>query len=217
MRFFCFIFTWLWTFAIWAEPASEEKHDGVSESDMQPDVYKAQIDALEAQVNDLKEQVFRSKARVAYLQSTVLSGNLAGAYVRVVHVNDIGAVFRLESVTHTLTKMDPWSLDDRDGRLSEKDEIQSYMGHFSPGNYTLSVRLVYRGRGFGVFSYLKNYVFNVVASYDFRVEDGRHMEIRAIGFDQGGLMKDLKERPKVRFELKYIGAESFQKEMGGAE
>lgn len=212
MRAICCAFVLFWAFFAWAKP------DGnASAANPEQEAYRAQIDALESQVNDLKEQVFRSKARVAYLQSTVLSGNLAGAYVRVVHVNDIGAVFRLESVTHTLTKMDPWSLDDRDGRLSDRDEIQSYMGHFVPGNYTLSVRLVYRGRGFGVFSYLKNYVFNVVGSYNFRVEDGRHMEIRAIGFDQGGITSDLKERPKIRFEMKYIGAESFQKEMEGGE
>lgn len=172
--------------------------------------YMERISQLSAQIDALKEKSFRAKARIAYLQSTVLTADLAGAYVRVMHVDDMGPSFKLESVTHTITKMDPWTLDDQSGRLSKEEEIPTIVGHLLPGDYTLSVLLVYRGSGYGVFSYLKNYVFNVVGSYDFRVEDGRNIEIRAVGFDQGGMLTELKDRPRVRFEVRYLSADSFE-------
>ena len=48
------------------------------------------------------------------------------------------------------------------GGLSDLQEFDVYNGAIQPGSHTQSVSLQYQGNGFGVFSYLKGYKFNVV-------------------------------------------------------
>ena len=55
----------------------------------------------------------------------------------------------------------------RYGRLAEMQEFDVYNGAIQPGSHTLSVALHYQGNGFGVFSYLKGYKFNVKSSHTF--------------------------------------------------
>ena len=162
--------------------------------------YKLKITELETRVNELKERIFRSKTRLAILKESVLASSIAGAEAQILHRNEMGSSFRLEKVSYSLDGTPIRSLVDQDGDLDGKEEIEILNGPIVPGNHTLSVVMTYRGNGFGIFSYLKGYVFNLRSSHTFRADEGKLVEVKAIGYEKGGITTDLKDRPDIRFE-----------------
>ena len=60
--------------------------------------YAIRLRGLEERVNDLKERIFRSKARLILLRETVLNGVISGAKAQIVHRNEMGSSFTLEQV-----------------------------------------------------------------------------------------------------------------------
>lgn len=162
--------------------------------------YEQRIYGLEHRINDLKEEIFRSKARLTLLKESVLSNAIAGAEARIVHRNEMGGAFRLEKVSYSLDGAPIRSLIDKDGELAGQEEIEILSGPIVPGNHTLSVNMVYRGSGYGVFSYLRGYVFNLKSSHTFRAQEGKLIQLKAVGYEKGGMTTDLKDRPSVRFE-----------------
>jgi hypothetical protein len=52
------------------------------------------LKALERNVNDLKEQVFRTRARLNLLKETVLGGVIGASRCVIKHKNEMGATFR---------------------------------------------------------------------------------------------------------------------------
>jgi len=93
-----------------------------------------------------------------------------------------------------VTEAAPWS-----GRTDFRAEV--FNGRIVPGNHQLSVQLVYRGHGFGLFSYLEGYRFKVQSSYTFNAEPGKALTIKVVGFEKGGLTAELKDRPAVRYDV----------------
>src|SRR5262249_38918160 len=90
-------------------PAAPAPGAGPSPSAAQPapppatsdEAFQTRVKTLEEQVVDLKEKIYRSKARLLLLQETVLGGDLSsGARAVLVHKNDMGGTFALESVAY---------------------------------------------------------------------------------------------------------------------
>ena len=73
-----------------------------------------------------------------------------------------------------------------------------------PGNHLVSVVMVYRGNGYGIFSYLNGYVFTLRSSYTFRAEEGKQVRLKVVGFEKGGMTTDLKDRPAIRFDMELL-------------
>ena len=84
--------------------------------------------------------------------------------------------------------------------MSDQDEIELFNGPIVPGTHTLSVMMVYRGRGFGVFSYLKGYVYTLRSSHTFHAEEGKRLTLKTIAFEKGAITTDHRDRPAIRFE-----------------
>ena len=55
---------------------------------------------LEERVNELKEKIFRSKARLVLLQEAVLHGTITGARAVLVHKNEMSGSFKLSLATN---------------------------------------------------------------------------------------------------------------------
>src|SRR5690349_19187812 len=55
--------------------------------------YTVRLHDLERRVNELKEQIFRSKARLNLLKETVLHGVIAGARAVITHRNEMGSMY----------------------------------------------------------------------------------------------------------------------------
>lgn len=162
--------------------------------------YGVGLRSLEEQVNDLKEKVFKSKARLVLLRETVLNGVISGARAVIRHRNEMGASFTLERASYSLDGEPLFNKSDDDGSLDGQTEIDLFEGSIVPGTHNLSVTLVYRGNGYGIFTYLRDYTFKIRASYPFTAEEGKVVSVRAVAYERGGITTDLQDRPSMRFE-----------------
>jgi hypothetical protein len=166
------------------------------------EAFTTRVKTLEEQVVDLKEKIYRSKARLLLLQETVLGGDLStGARAVLFHKNEMGSSFVLESVAYALDGAPIFTKVNEEGSLEKLEEFEIFNGRIVPGQHQVAVRLVYRGNGYGVFSYLEGYKFKVQSSYTFNAEAGKVTTVRIVGFEKGGLTTDLKDRPAVRYDI----------------
>src|SRR5688572_4926434 len=166
------------------------------------EAFNTRVKTLEEEVVDLKEKIYRSKARLLLLQETVLGGDLStGARAVHFHKNEMGSSFVLESVAYALDGAPIYTKVNDDGDLDKLEEFEIFNGRIVPGQHQVAVRLVYRGNGYGVFSYLEGYKFKVQSSYTFNAEAGKVTTVRVVGFEKGGLTTDLKDRPTVRYDI----------------
>lgn len=176
--------------------ASSGNATSVDDSD-----YAVRLRGLEEKVNDLKERIFRSKARLILLKETVLNGVISGAKAVILHRNEMGSSFTLEQVSYALDGAPLFNKTDVTGELDELDEVELFNGSIVPGNHNLSVYLLYRGNGYGFFSYLKGYSFKIKSSHAFTAEEGKVTTVKVVAYERGGFTTDLKDRPAVRYDV----------------
>jgi hypothetical protein len=166
--------------------------------------YTVRLRSLEKNVNELKEQIFRTKARLNLLKETVLGGVIGASRAIIRHKNEMGSSFRLTTVAYALDGVQIFSKSDDSGRLADTQEFDIYNGAIQPGSHTLSVSLVYQGNGFGVFSYLKGYKFKVKSSHTFVAGESKTTSITVVGFEKGNITTQLSDKPAVDFRVNVI-------------
>jgi hypothetical protein len=167
---------------------------------MDAGTYAVRLVDLEQRINELKEQVFRSKARLALLAETILQGVVGGSQNLVVLENGMTNTFELVGASFALDGAPIFYRADESGEFGKLNEIDIYNGAIVPGEHTLTVSLELRGRGYGVFSYLQGYHFTLTSSHSFTAPEGKAIKIRVVSYEQGGPMTPINERPNVRFE-----------------
>ena len=158
---------------------------------------------LEQRVQELKEQAWRIKARVGMLKEAVLGGGI-GARASIKHENKMGGSFRLVKVLYALDGTQIYSKADDTGKLDEMKNFDVLSGPIAPGNHTLSVLIIYRGWGFGVFEYLKKYKFTVRSSHTFTVAEGKLTDITVVGYERGGATTPMEKRPAIDFKVNVV-------------
>lgn len=166
---------------------------------MDAGTYAVRLRDLEQRVNELKEQIFRSKARLSLLAETVLEGVVGGGQALIVHENRMSDSYKLVRVVYALDGAPIFTKADEEGVLGEQEEFEVYNGSIVPGEHTLTVNLEYRGHGYGVFAYLQGYRFKVRSTYTFAVPEGRVSTLHVVGYEKGGPTTPLEERPAVRY------------------
>lgn len=175
------------------EGKTEQSVEGEREIDLK-------LRNLEEKINSLKDKVFRAKQRLATLQETVLSGALAGARASVVHRNEVGPTFDLISVVYYLDEAPVFKWVEGGG-VDIKTGMSVFDGSVVPGPHHLSAYLIFRGSGYGVFSYMRGYTFKLKAGYSFNVEEGQLVEVSVTAEDRGTLVK-LDNRLYISFDIK---------------
>lgn len=175
----------------------------------QAGAYTVKLRDLERRVDELKEQIFRSKARLNLLKETVLHGVVAGARAVIIHRNEMGSLYQPIRILYALDGAEVFARADETGKMLENNkELEVYNGSLLPGNHTVSVTVVYQGNGFGVFSYLKGYKFTVRASHSFTVPEGKITTIKVVGYEKGNaITTDPKDRPDLDFRSN-VGVEA---------
>ena len=143
--------------------------------------YAVRLRDLEQRINELKEQIFRSKARLSLLAETVLEGVVGGGQAVILHENRMSQSYKLVRVVYALDGAPIFTKADEEGGLGEQQEFEVYNGSIVPGEHTLTVNLEYRGHGYGVFAYLKGYRFKVRSTYTFAVPEGRVSTVHVVG------------------------------------
>ena len=226
---------WMLTLAVLsAIPASAQtSQDGETQTTAQPppgappsasapparpltadEAFNTRVKTLEEQVSDLKEKIYRTKARLLLLQETVLGGDLStGARAVLFHKNEMGSSFVLESVAYALDGAPIFTKVDVNGDLDKREELEIFNGRIVPGQHQIAVRMVYRGHGYGIFSYLEGYKFKVQSSYTFNADGGKVTTVKIVGFEKGGLTSDLKDRPAVRYDVE-VAKDAGMKQQG---
>ncbi|MFN7701517.1 MAG: hypothetical protein ACK6CU_08340 [Deltaproteobacteria bacterium] len=170
-----------------------------ADQEMDAGTYATRLRDLEQRIDALKEQIFRSKARLSLLAETVLQGVVAGAQAVLVHENRMSSSYRLVKVQYALDGARIFNKADEEGPLGDQTEFEVYNGSIVPGDHNITVNLEYRGNGYGIFSYLKGYRFRVRSSYTFSAPEGKGVTIRVVGYEKGGPTAPLEERPAVRY------------------
>lgn len=166
--------------------------------------YTVRLRGLEKNVNELKEQIFRTKARLNLLKETVLGGVIGASRAVIRHRNEMGSSFRLVKAAYALDGVQISAKGE--GNLPDIQEFDVYNGAIQPGSHTLSVALVYQGNGFGVFSYLKGYKFNVKSSHTFVAGESKSTNITVVGFEKGNVTTQLADKPAIDFRVTVLSA-----------
>jgi hypothetical protein len=191
-----------------AAPPSETGGTSAGAPATEGGAYTVRLRSLERNVNDLKEQVFRVKARLNLLKETVLGGVIGASRCVIRHKNEMGNQFRLIKAVYALDGVQILSKADDSGRLAEMTEFDIYNGAIQPGSHTLSVHLVYQGYGYGVFSYLKNYKFNVRSSNTFVAGDGKATMVTVVGYEKGSITTTMEDKPDIKFNVNSLSPEA---------
>jgi hypothetical protein len=190
------------------EPPAEEPEDlfetdlpdSADSSKRESEIYGSRIDGLSGDVDDLKERIFRSKARLSVLKETVLHGVLAGSRVVIVHRNLMGSQYRLTKVAVILDGAQIYARTDDSGTLDQEDELTVLDGNIVPGPHNITVELTYQGQGFGVFSYLNGYTFESRSSHNFTAPENGAVRLVSSGYEKGNLTTEMKDRPSVEWQ-----------------
>jgi hypothetical protein len=167
--------------------------------------YRAKIRGLEEKVNELKESIFRSKAKLMMLTEQVTGGLSTSAKLLLLHENQMGSGFALVQRHFFLDGMPlHQDADDTGERFKNEGEIIIFDGPIIEGTHTLTVSLVYRGEGSGVFSYLDGYAFHLKDSFTFTTEQGKITTNKVVGFEKGDFTTSYLERPAIRLDSEII-------------
>ena len=175
-----------------------------AEKEVDAATYAVRLRDLEQRINELKEQIFRSKARLSLLAETVLQGVVAGAQTAIVHENKMSASYKLVKAVYALDGAPIFNRSDEEGGLGDRPEFDIYNGSIVPGEHTLTVNLEYRGHGYGIFSYLKGYRFKVHSSHSFSAPEGKAVHVRVVAYEKGGPTAPLEERPAIRYQERVL-------------
>ena len=166
------------------------------------EAFATRVKTLEEQVIDLKEKIFRTKARLQLLQETVLGGDLStGARAVIYHRNEMGSSFVLESIAYALDGAPIKTMVDTNGELDKAEEFEVFNGRIVPGNHTIAVRMVYRGHGFGVFSYMEGYKVKLQSNQTFNAEGGKVTTVKVVGYEKGGITANLNDKAGIRYDI----------------
>ncbi len=166
---------------------------------MDGSTYAVRLRDLESKVDELKEQIRRSHTRLSLLSDTILSGGVGGARAEIRFKNEMSNAFRLTRALFVLDGAVQYNKEDDTGALAAQPEIPIFSGTIPPGDHTLQVLVQLRGHGYGVFSYLRGYKFEVKSSHAFTVTEGKAVELEVIAWEKGGVTTPLEQRPAVRY------------------
>ena len=168
-----------------AEQTAEEPAKTSKESEDEQG-YNLKLRALEEKIDSLKDKIFKSKQRLAILQETVLGGTVGGSTVTIIHKNDTGSLFRLVSAVYYFDDKPVFKKVDLPEELEEK-ELQVYDSAVVPGPHRVSVYYVFTGKGYGFFSYMKDYSVKISADHSFTLEEGDIVEVEVAAVDKGNM------------------------------
>ncbi len=163
--------------------------------------YVVRLRDLEQRIDELKEQIRRSHTRLSLLSDTILSGGVGGARAEITFKNDLSSAFRVTGATFVLDGAVQYNKTDEsdNSALAAQKEIPVFSGSIPPGDHTLQIVLRLRGHGYGVFSYLRGYKFQVPSSHTFTITEGKTLKLDVIAWEKGDVTTALEQRPSIRY------------------
>jgi len=182
----------------------------MSDQGMNGATYAVRLRDLEQRVDELKDQIRRSHTRLALLSDTIIGGGAAGSRSEVEYKNEMSSAFQLTRALFVIDGQVQYNRQDDSGALADQKDIPIYSGSVPPGDHTIQVALTFQGNGYGVFSYLRGYKFDVKSSHAFTAVEGKTITVTATSFEKGGVTTPLEQRPAIEWK------ETLQPLGGGA-
>jgi hypothetical protein len=164
--------------------------------------YAVKLRDLEQRVDELKDQIRRSHTRLALLSDTIIGGGTAGSRAEVEFKNEMSSAFLLTRALFVIDGQIQYNRQDDSGALADQKDIPIYTGSVPPGDHTIQVGLTFQGNGYGVFSYLRGYKFEVKSSHSFTAIEGKNLTVRATAYEKGGVTTALEQRPTIEWHEK---------------
>src|SRR4029079_15892076 len=161
--------------------------------------YGIRLRDLEARVDELKDQIRRSHTRLALLSDTILSGGAAGSRAEVLFKNEMSSAFRLTRALFVVDGAVQYNRQDDTGALADQKEIPIFSGSMPPGDHTVQVILNFQGNGYGVFTYLRGYKFEVKSAHSFTAVEGKTLALQATALEKVGVTTPLEQRPTIEW------------------
>jgi hypothetical protein len=166
---------------------------------MDGQTYTIRLRDLQQRIEQLKEQIRRSHTRLSLLSETVLSGGAAGSRATLRFENKLSSQFQLTRALIVLDGQVQYNKTDQSGVLGDQKVIPVFAGSIPPGDHTVQVLVNLQGNGYGVFSYLRGYKFEVRSSHSFTAVEGKTTKLRIIAYEKGDVTTPLEEQPAVRY------------------
>jgi hypothetical protein len=167
-------------------------------ADQEAQAFDRELRTVEEGVGQLKERVFSSRATLEMLKELVIEGVATGSRVSIVHVNNVGGAYSIESMQYWIDQRSVFSKSDPSGGLDELTETEVYQGNVKPGTHTIQVALGLRGKGYKVFSYLRAWQFKLQDSHEFIVEEGFTKTVKVIAGARSGFQR-YQDRPSLEY------------------
>jgi hypothetical protein len=161
--------------------------------------YSVKLRDLQQRIDELKEQIRRSHTRLSLLSDTILSAGSSGSRTTIRLENKLTAQFRMTRALVVLDGAVQYNKTDRSGALAEQKVIPIFSGSIPPGDHTVQVLINLQGHGYGVFSYLRGYRFEVRSSHSFTALEGKTTQLRILAYEKGGVTTPIEERPAIRY------------------
>jgi hypothetical protein len=166
--------------------------------------YAVRLRDLEQRIDELKEQIRRSHTRLSLLSDTILNGGGAGSRAIIRFSNELSGSFKVTRVLVVLDGAVQYNKTDQSGALAEQTEIPIFNGSVPPGDHVLQVLVNLQGHGYGMFSYMRGYRFEVRSSHSFTAVEGKTVNLQALAYEKGGVTTPLEERPAIRYVEKVV-------------
>jgi hypothetical protein len=173
-----------------------------ADSAMNGATYAVRLRDLEQRVDELKDQIRRSHTRLALLSDTIMSNGAAGSRAEIHFDNEMSSAFQLIRALFVMDGQIQYNRQDDSGALADQKDIPIFQGSVPPGDHTLQVALTFQGNGYGVFSYLRGYKFEVKSSHAFTAVEGKSIVVSATAYEKGGVTTPLEQRPTVDWHEK---------------
>src|SRR5579859_2863971 len=122
----------------------------------------------------------------------------------------MSSAFRLTRALFVIDGTVQYNRQDETGALADQKEIPVFSGSVPPGDHTVQILLNFQGNGYGVFTYLRGYKFEVKSSHSFTAVEGKTLTLTATALEKGGVTTPLEQRPAIEWHEKVqsIGAPS---------
>jgi hypothetical protein len=189
-----------------AEPveAGGESHEaGATETEAEKasstESEEVKIPLIVDRIKELQKQIQQSQERMDEIVGIVLNtADTKGAKAVISLVNGMSGSFVPIQAVVSLDGAPIFKKSDEDGILTA-GEVEVFNGAILPGEHTLSVLLVYRGAGYGIFSYLQGYRFKVRSSTKFKVKEDKGIRLEIIGYEKGDQDTKMEDRPAIKY------------------
>ena len=164
-------------------------------------VQNVRLRSLQNRVVSLKQEVFKTKTRLMLIKERLLNNVIAEAKLTVHHSNELSGAFSIQEIIYYLDDNKIYYGDSRAGNLADKKKFEIFDGNVVPGHHVLGVETVLVGNS-ALFPYVGEFKFRVRSNYTFFAPRGRITVLSPTLHEKGGLLRDYRDRPSVKYGIK---------------